>query len=159
MSRNLFKEIISADVEFIKRTLDDMTPEKFREFCFDAMKQQDRDTRHACAEAISASCSCSEGSRSVMNCRSGLPTEDKKPTVVVIGSPDIEDKLIAKLGGRYIVTGAISAASLNHSLSSPNRFSCEAWTGAGLSDSHQRKSFQKQTIFDRLQQSRMDKGI
>ncbi len=83
MSRNLLKEIIKADDEFIANTLNDMTPEKFKKFCEDAMKQQDRDTRHACAEAVSALGSeviyphrrmieSSDAVREVTNCRGGL---------------------------------------------------------------------------------------
>ena len=52
MGRNLLKEIISSDDSFIENTLENMDAKKFRQFCFDSMRQQDRDTRYACAESI-----------------------------------------------------------------------------------------------------------
>ena len=52
MSRNILKEILSGDDDFIRNTFEKMNHKQFKEFCSNAMLQQDRDTRHACAEAV-----------------------------------------------------------------------------------------------------------
>lgn len=76
MSRNLLKEIVSADDAFIQNTLDSMDAKKFKDFCEIAIKQQDRDTRHACAESFKAkhlgTLAASIGHNQCMNCRGGV---------------------------------------------------------------------------------------
>ena len=52
MSRNILKEILSGDDDFIRNTFERMNHKQFKEFCYNAMLQQDRDTRHACAEEV-----------------------------------------------------------------------------------------------------------
>ena len=61
----------------VNRTLDGFNTKSFREFCRIAIKQQDRDTRHACFDIVVKRTDNDEDSRnhmamSVFNCDKGL---------------------------------------------------------------------------------------
>lgn len=47
MSRNLLKEILSADNKFIENSINGIKANSFREFCRDSIKHQDLDTKAA----------------------------------------------------------------------------------------------------------------
>lgn len=83
MSRKILKEVINGDDNFIRNTLKDMSVSDFYSFCEDAMKQQDRDTRHACAESLESAAIWAgdigdevvivdKAKSSIINCKEGL---------------------------------------------------------------------------------------
>ena len=76
MSRSVAKEILDGSDEFIANTFKSMTPQGFKDFCYLAVIQQDRDTRHACAELVLTeefeNDIRSEMHGAIMNCKGGL---------------------------------------------------------------------------------------
>ena len=76
MSRNVAKEILDGSDEFVANTFESMTSQGFKDFCYLAVIQQDRDTRHACAELVLTEELESDAKNrmhsAIMNCKGGF---------------------------------------------------------------------------------------
>ena len=72
MTKKYVLDLICSSKEKVELELRTMTVTQFKQLMYAALKEQDRDTRHACAEECIQATSKEKCHNICMNCRSGI---------------------------------------------------------------------------------------